>query len=81
MRPNVHAFVEDAHDIDAIVGRKVEDQMLGARINAEPLVDFIVESPSLRVLGERFEHAIQGVEISLGLLTAPGVHSVIPNAV
>jgi len=48
----VHAFVKNTHDIDTVIRRQVEDQMLAGRVDAKRVVHFIASIAELRVSGE-----------------------------
>jgi hypothetical protein len=56
---DIHALVQDPNDVDALVCRDVENEMLSRRVDPKALIHFIVASSETGAFCERFERAVQ----------------------
>jgi len=81
MALNIHAPVQDTHDIDTAFHNEIKDQVLAGRVNAQPLVQFIPTLPQFRVTCQFRTDISQAVYVVPGLLHAPGRNGVIPDRV
>jgi hypothetical protein len=81
MRVDIHALMQDAHDLDGFVGeRTVEDDVLPHPMLAIPGSDG-TEIPTAQGIGGQFVEAkVQLRQIAVSLLTAPARGGVTSDA-
>src|SRR6478672_8910672 len=80
MQVDVHSFVEDAHDVDPLVGDAIEDPM---PFHGEPAVSFPQEAEvgtGKWVVTQPCDSGIEPIEIDVRLLGSPSLRRVQPDA-
>lgn len=80
MAPEIHALVENTHQVQVATFENAEqDHMMADSVSEIALPDFVARTPSGRLLGESLKSGVQHPYVTFGLLFTPGVDCVVPD--